>query len=131
MNPEMCTRFRRALVPNVELVIFVTDEDRDKRALPLRDFVIQMNATLSRLCGGYAPTINGDGGYRDGTEGTAVLSAYLPEVVTDHLRDQLLEEILDFGTEANQEVVLTAVRGKAYRFQFAKNVRVRESASVV
>jgi hypothetical protein len=118
-------------VPNVEFIVHVTDQDRDKRALPLRDFVTRMNTALSELCGGYAPAVNGDGGYGDGTEETAVLSAYLPEAVTDQLRDQLLEVILDFGTEANQEEVLTAIRGVAYRFRFARSGRRRGDRGVV
>lgn len=130
-NQEVCARFRRALVPNVEFIVHVTDQDRDKRALPLRDFVTRMNTALSELCGGYAPAVNGDGGYGDGTEETAVLSAYLPEAVTDQLRDQLLEVILDFGTEANQEEVLTAIRGVAYRFRFARSGRRRGDRGVV
>ncbi len=60
-----------------------------------------------------------------------MLSAYLPEVVTEQLRDQLLELVLHFGAEANQEEVLTAVRGTAYRFRFARNGHGLENHHVV
>ena len=131
-NPEACTRFQRALVPNIEFLIHVPNQDRDRHALPQRMFADHIKAAFSRLCGGHAPPSGGDAAdYEGQREHTVVLSTYLPEIVTDDLRDELLQEVLTFGALANQEVVLTAIGGLAHRFRFARAVNHEEHNGVV
>ena len=119
-NPDDCVRFQRALVPNIIVLVYVPDQDRDCQPLPQHEYIAHFKVEFSRLCGGHAPTVGGpDGDYDGRAESTVVISSYLPEVVTRSLRDQLLELLLDFGVRANQEVVLVAVGGFAHRLRFA------------
>ncbi len=132
MNPGECVRFQRALLPNILLLVHVPDQDRDRQPLPQHEFITLFKSTFSRLCGGHAPTVGGpDGDYDGQSEHTVVISTYLPEVVTRSLRDKLLALLLEFGVSANQEEVLAAIGGFAYRFRFAPTTILQGGNGVV
>ena len=125
-NPDVCRRFRHALVPNIVVRIFVPDRERDGRALPQLKLVARIQAAFSQLAGGHSSFQTCSAEYRpDRTHGlkeqTIAIDTYLPEVVTEALREQLLDLVLTFGQQARQAEVLVVVGMLAYRFSFARS----------
>lgn len=119
-NPEVCTRIRRALVPDILFLIHVPDRDCDRQPLPQHEFIAHFERSFSILCGGHAPTAGGMANYKGRVENTVIVSTYLPELVNLALQEKLLELLLDFGVQANQEEVLAAVGVFACRLRFAR-----------
>ena len=122
-NPTACSRFLKALVPNIGLSVFVPDQDCNGQTFPQLGHVASFHSLFAELCGGHAPPATGSGHYRPrgrlgSTEQTVVVTTYLPEVVTEAVRRRLLAAILDFGVRTRQQEVLAIVGVYAHRFRF-------------
>ena len=128
VDPTTCSRFLKALVPNIGLSIFVPDRDCDGQTFPQLAHVASLHALFDELCGGHAPPATGPGHYRGSAEHTIVVMAYLPGAVTEAVRRRLLAAILGFGVQARQREVLAIVGVYAHRFRFEVDpVEVRNS----
>lgn len=122
-NPEVCSRFVAALLPNIRFEVSVPNQDCSGRVFPQLEHVCRFESLLSELCGGYAPPVAGTSRYQPQdkagmNEFTIVLATYLPEHVTEEIGKRLLAAILVFGEEARQQEVLVAVGMFAFRFRF-------------
>lgn len=135
-NPNECSRFVEALLPNISLEVSLPNQDCDAQVFPQLVHVERFQSLFAKLCGGHAPPTAGPGKYqppgeRGMSEYTVVLKTYLPEILTDDVRQQLLVAILDFGEETRQQEVLVAVGGFAFRFRFNVRAQERETSRVV
>lgn len=134
-NPNACTRFVGSLLPNILLEVSVPNQDCDGRTFPQLAHVARFQSLFSELCGGHAPPVVGPGRYQPPgavamSEYTVVLRTYLPEVVTDDVRQRLLAAIIAFGEETRQQVVLAAVGVFAFRFRFSSHSQQQEDNRV-
>jgi hypothetical protein len=135
-NPSKCSRFVAALLPNILLEVSVPNTDCDGQSFPQLVHVAQFQSLFSELCGGHAPPLGGPGRYQPPgevgmSEYTVVIRTYLPEIVTNDVRQRLLVAILDFGEETRQQEVLVAVGVFAFRFRFNVRSQAQESNRVV
>jgi hypothetical protein len=125
----VCTRFVEALEPNIKFEMSIPDQDCEGRTFPQLAYVAKVQSVLREFCGGHAPLLSGPTPYEPEVgpsmnEFTVVISSYMPECLEEETTWRLLAEILAFGDEARQEVVLVAVGIHALRFRF--NVRPHE-----
>lgn len=135
-NPNESSRFVEALQPNIRLEVMLPNQDCDGQVFPQLVHVERFQSLFATLCGGHAPPVAGPGRYQPPGEGgmsefTVVLKTYLPEIVTNDVRQRLLVAILDFGEETRQEEVLVAVGVFAFRFRFNVRAQEQETSGVV
>jgi len=129
-------RFLEALEPNIRFEISIPDEDCHGQAFPQLAYVARFQSLLRELCGGHAPLLSGPTPYQPEvgpsmSEFTIVIAAYMPERLSEETKRRLLAQILAFGDETRQEVVLVAVGAHAVRFRFNVQSREKETADVV
>lgn len=114
-----CERLRGALHPNRLIRLFVAGSDSQGRWFSVSDVAEILEHELMKLVGGHSSTA-ALGGYQPVQgppmrEETIVVESYLPEEITDAVRDGVIELALDFGVATGQEMVLVAVGVDAHR----------------
>ena len=114
-----CERLRGALQPNRLIRLFVAGSDGQGRWFPVSDVAEILEGELMKLVGGHS-SIAALGGYLPVQgppmrEETIVVETYLPEEITDGLRDGVVALALDYGVATGQEMVLVAVGVEAHR----------------
>ena len=106
------------MVPRGRVCLYVTDRDRSARLIERDRLVATLRAKIRSVTGGQTSYLaSGDYISPAGIamdEATCVLEIFCPVVLTNAIRDQLVEIFVDFGLSANQEVVQVSVLGLAY-----------------
>jgi len=113
-----CEAVWRALRPRVAVEVFVPSRDFTGRPIRANRHADRLRREITRIIGGQT-TARTDGEYcppggAPMHERTLVIRTFLPTVVSDGLRQWLVELVVEFGLDAHQEVVLVAVGAEGY-----------------
>jgi hypothetical protein len=113
-----CALIRAALLPRREVCLYVPNRDCLGQLISVEELVATLRVRIRRINGGQT-TFRGCGDYVPPAgavmdEDTSVIETYLPKVVSDALRDELINLFIAFGCSTRQEVVQVSVLKHAY-----------------